>query len=104
MLGCKASFNKYQSTGIIQIKCLDHYTIKLEVNYKKKTKDVKSTLLGKVGNIFLFRSEIRSPKTEKKNLASKDIENVILSPLDLFAQQLTSRNLKALSPEKSDLS
>ena len=35
MLGCKASFNKYQSIDIIQIKCLDHYTSKLEVNYKK---------------------------------------------------------------------
>ena len=54
--------------------------------------------------MFLFRSEIRSPQTEKKNLASKDIESVILTPLDLFAQQLISRNLKALSLEKFDLS
>ena len=54
--------------------------------------------------MFFFRSEIRSPQTEKKNLASKDIESVILTPLDLFAQQLISRNLKALSLKKFDLS
>jgi len=83
MLGCKANFNKYQTTAIIQIKGLDRYIIKLEVNYQKKSKDVKSILLNKVGNIFLFRSEISGSKTEKKNLASKDIESVILTPLGL---------------------
>lgn len=74
MLGCKASFNKYQTAVIIQIKCLDRYIIKLEL--PKESKDVKSILLSKVGNIFLFRNEISGSKTEKTNLASKDIESV----------------------------
>lgn len=57
---------------------------------QKNFGDVKSILLSKMVSTSLFWSEISDLRTERKNLASKNIEHTILTPLGLLVCPTTN--------------
>ena len=81
ILGHKSSLGKFKKTEIIPSIFSDHNTIRLDINYKKKT--VKNTNTWRLKNTLLNNQEITEEIKEesKKHLETNDNENTMTQNL-----------------------
>ena len=77
ILGHKSSLGKFKKTEIISSIFSDHYTMRLEINYREK--NVKNTNMWRLNNPLLNNQEITEEIKEeiKKYLETNDNENTI---------------------------
>ena len=81
ILSHKSSLGKFKKTEIIPSIFSDHNTIRLDINYKKKT--VKNTNTWRLKNTLLNNQEITEEIKEesKKHLETNDNENTMTQNL-----------------------
>ena len=66
ILGHKSNLSKFKKTEIISSIFFDHSTIRLDINYKKKT--VRNTNTWRLNNMFLNKQQVTEEiKREIKN-------------------------------------
>ena len=72
ILGHKSSLSKFKKTEIVSIIFTDHNTMRLDINYRKKT--IKNTNTWRLNNMLLSNQEI-TEKIKKYLEKKKDNEN-----------------------------
>ena len=58
ILGHKSNFSKFKKTEIESSTFSDHKAMRLDINYKKRKKKVKTTNTWKLNNMFLNNEQI----------------------------------------------
>ena len=81
ILGHKSSLRKFKKIGIVSSIFSDHNTMRLEINYRKKT--VKNTNTWRLNSALLNNQEITEEIKEeiKKYLETNDNENTMTQNL-----------------------
>ena len=75
LLGHKSSLSKFKKIGIISSVFSDHNTMRLDINYKKKT--IRNTNIWRLNNTFLNNQHVTEEikRAIKKFLETNDSEN-----------------------------
>ena len=84
MLGHKTSLNKFKSIEIISSISSDHYSMKLEINNRKRNKGRKSkTITWRLNNMLLKNQCVNDEIKEeiKKYIETNDNENTTIQNL-----------------------
>ena len=69
ILGHKSNFSKFKKIEIVSSIFSDHNTVRLDINYKKKT--VKNTNTWRLNNTFLKNQQVPEEVRNQKNSRNK---------------------------------